>query len=291
MSSAQSKTEPADAHPFRSVGIVGLGVMGGSFAMALHRCGWTGDVVGWSVDDADLDAAERSGAISRRAGVLEEAFDGVDLIVLAVPLQVTCELLGRLAPVAASHVIVHDVASLKVPVGAAVAEHGLQSQWVGGHPMCGSEASGFQAARPELYDDARVWIVADETSEAGARRVESLWRELGAHPQRTDAMSHDALMAMASHLPQLTANVLAQILSDAGMSVSDLGPGGRDATRLAESSPEMWLDILAHAPVALPEALRRLGTEATRLADAVEQGDLDPVRDLLEQSRAWRQDS
>ena len=284
-----TRTDLPDPTPFRSIGIVGLGVMGGSLAQALRRQDEDCDVVGWDHDPSDLEAAVNSGAISRQAASLEDAVATVELLVLAVPVQATCGLLGRLAPLLESDTVVHDVASLKAPVQAAVTEHGLQSRWVGGHPMCGSQASGFGAARPDLYDDARIWIVASEGAEAGARRVDSLWRSLGAHPQRTEAPAHDALMGLVSHLPQLTSNLLGQVLAEAGVSVADLGPGGRDATRLAGSSPDMWIAILEHAPKALPAALRRLGEEAARLADELEGEGLDGVRELMERSRAWRE--
>ena len=144
MSSAHTRTESAEPIPIHSVGIVGLGIMGGSLAKALHEGEEPCHVVGWSLSDADLDAAERAGVISRRASSLEEAARDVDLLVLAVPLAATCELVGRLAPSLGGDAILHDVASLKGPVQAAVLEHGLERRWVGGHPMCGSEASGFR---------------------------------------------------------------------------------------------------------------------------------------------------
>lgn len=288
MSSAPTKTDVSDPGPFRSIGIVGLGVMGGSLAKGLHRRGGSGEVVGWDLDPSHLDGGERAGAITRRAACLEEAVEGMELVVLAVPVQAACALMGRLPHLLSSDAILHDLASLKTPVQAAVAARGLESRWVGGHPMCGSEASGFEAALPDLYDDARVWIVADDAAEAGARRVEALWRSVGAHPRRMDAPPHDALMGTVSHLPQMTANLLGQVMAEAGVSVADLGPGGRDTTRLAGSSPDVWVEILAHAPPTLATALRRMGKEATGLADAIEAGDLDAVRRLMVTTRAWR---
>ena len=157
--------------------------------------------------------------------------------------------------------------------------------------MCGSEASGFAAARADLYDGARVWIVGDDFAELNMGRVEALWRSLGADLHRTDASAHDELMGLASHLPQLTANLLASALAGAGVSAAELGPGGSDVTRLAQSSPEIWMDILSHAPESLPHALRRLGSEATHLADALDAGDLDALRALMEKTRGWRKGS
>jgi len=208
--------------------------------------------------------------------------------VLAVPLATTCELVGRLAGSLGEETILHDVASLKGPVQAAVSENGLDDRWVGAHPMCGSEASGFAAARSDLYDGARVWIIGDEFADVNMARVEQLWRSLGADPHRTDASAHDELMGLASHLPQLTANLLADALAGAGVSPADLGPGGAGITRLALSNPEIWLDILSHAPESLPAALRRLGSEAVHLADALDAGDLDALRSLMERTRGWR---
>lgn len=154
--------------------------------------------------------------------------------------------------------------------------------------MCGSEASGFAASRADLFAGARVWTVPGTQEDEPARRVEAFWRALGAEPRRVQADAHDRAMALTSHLPQLAANALARTLRDLGVEAEELGPGGRDATRLAGSSPEMWRDILTHAGPELAAALRGLQGHARALADLVEAGDVDGVAHWMSADRAWR---
>jgi len=287
MPSDPLNTESRPQSAFQSVAIIGLGLMGGSVALALRETGFSGQVSGWASHPSDVDGALRSGALTRGAGSVEDAVRDADLVLLAVPVRATCDLLGDVAPLMADEAVVHDIASLKVPVRAAATEAGLLGRWVGGHPMCGSEASGFPAARPELFAGARVWTVADRGARESLERIEAFWRALGAAPERTEAEPHDVLMATASHLPQIVSTLLAGAMAQAGVPRGDLGPGGRDCTRLAASNTGLWLDILAEAPPALRSALRGLGDEARGVADALEAGDLTPVRKLMERGAAW----
>jgi prephenate dehydrogenase len=133
-----------------------------------------------------------------------------------------------------------------------------------------------------------VWVVAAPAAAERAARVGSLWSALGARPTLVDAERHDHDMTLMSHLPQLTANLLASVLGDAGISAPDLGPGGRDMTRLAASSPEMWRDILALAPPELTGALRALAARAEEVAALVDEGRTDALEELMRRTCAWR---
>ena len=183
--------------------------------------------------------------------------------------------------------LLSDVASLKEPVERAARAAGLEDRWVGSHPMAGSEGSGFDAGRADLYDGARVWLVADDAAGAARDRVAALWEAVGGRPAPTGAAEHDRLMALASHLPQLTANGLARVLDDAGVTRDALGPGGRDMTRLAASAPGMWTDLLAEAPAELPEALEALASELRAMADEVRAGRMDSVAERMERTGRW----
>jgi prephenate dehydrogenase len=155
--------------------------------------------------------------------------------------------------------------------------------------MCGSAESGFGASRADLYVGSTTWVVAEAGSRWALPAIEALWRSVGSSPVATSSSEHDALMSFASHLPQFTATALAGTLEEAGLSASDLGPGGRDMTRLAASSPGMWRDIVALGfHPGLVEALRVLSGRARALANLIEERDGDGVANIMERTRRWK---
>ena len=283
-----SDPKPPEAAPFRRVAVIGLGVMGGSFARALTASATALEVRGWSPDAAERGAALRSGAIEAAPDDWSEAVQGADLVVLATPLPTACRLISEIAaePVLRDATIV-DVSSLKAPVARAAAQAGVSARFVGAHPMAGSEASGFPASRPDLFDGALVWIVAEPEAAAHTERVEALWRSLGARPVRTTATSHDRLMSLVSHLPQLTANSLAAALASSGIDPGDLGPGGRGMTRLAASNAEMWLGLFEQAHPDLVRGLRTVAGHLDTIADCLEAGDVEAIVSLMQDTRSW----
>lgn len=274
--------------PFRTVGILGLGVLGGSLARALGALPGGPRVVGWSPDPSEVEAALAAGALDERSGGPEAAAEAVDLLVLAAPLEACLALMEQTAPHLRHGAVVTDVASLKGSLADTVHTLGLRDQWVGCHPMCGSAESGFGASRADLFVDARIWLCAHQEAHRHLPAMRRFWVALGAVTAPVDPEAHDALMARVSHLPQLTANALAAVLEQAGVSPGDLGPGARDMIRLAGSSPAMWRDILAHAPRELPDSLRATAGRLTALADLLESGDLDAVARWMSESRDWR---
>ena len=283
-SDPSSGEEPA----FGRVAVLGLGLMGGSIVRALTERAPRSSVIGWSPDEGERRAAHEAGAIDRAPDRWQEAVADADLVVLAVPPAATCSLLvdvGRHAPPEST---LSDVASLKEPVARSARDAGLAGRWVGAHPMAGGEASGFGASRGDLFEGARVWLVSEDAASERARRVRLLWSRLGARPAQIGAEEHDRLMARASHLPQLAATVLASVLAEAGLSLDDLGTGGRDTTRLAASSPEMWRELLEHARPELVEGMRALSAGAREVADLLERGRLDELEELLRRAGSWR---
>ena len=279
----------SEAAPFERIAVIGLGVMGGSFARALTGTAAAPEVRGWSNDADERRAALDAGAVMAAPESLKEALRDADLVVLATPLQAVCRLISCIAADPPRRdVTIMDVSGLKTPVALVAAEAGVGSRFVGTHPMAGSEASGFSASRPDLFDGALVWIVAEPEAGAHTEKVEALWRSLGANPMRTSAAAHDHLMSLVSHLPQLTANSLAAALDDAGISPEHLGPGGRDMTRLAASNPEMWAGLLEGAHPDLVRALRTMAGNLQSMADDVEGGDIEAIVSLMEKTRTWR---
>lgn len=283
-------TEPEA--PLGRVAVLGLGVMGGSLCRALTDTGLAERVTGWSPEATERDAAVTARAVDFAAAEWRAAVQDADLVVLAVPLDAATRMLPEVAAVARGATLT-DVASLKGPVADAAVRAGVESRWVGSHPMAGSEQRGFWASRSDLYQDARVWLCRAAHGDpippdASAARVTAMWRGVGAEPAWLSAPEHDRLMAVASHLPQLVSNTLALVMEDAGLSPDQLGPGGLDVTRLAASSPEMWRDLLVHADPALVAGLRDLARTAERLATHVDDGDVEAIERLMRRTRAWR---
>jgi prephenate dehydrogenase len=230
-----------------TLGIIGVGLIGGSVGLAAGDSGW--EVVGVDTPQV-LDNAARSGAI-HRASTLKEVREA-DLVVLAAPISRVTDLLGDLNPTDA---LITDVASAK---GAIVRRaENLRLRFVGGHPMAGSQLSGVANASPNLFEGARYFLTpTDRTDPEDYREVAGFVRELGAVPTAVDPEKHDLLMAALSHLPHLMAAALLKVASDISPeALSFAGPSFRDLTRVGASNPELWSDILAENAPALGEAL------------------------------------
>lgn len=271
----------------RSVGIVGLGLIGGSLARDLAAAGWR--VLAEDRDHGTLAAARGAGVVD---GPLEPAaVDSLDLLVLAIPVRAAPARLHRLAGSLSpdSPVVITDAGSTKRSVTAAALDAGLGPRFVGAHPMAGSHQSGWGASRTGLFRGCRVWTCPSSASQDGAvTRVESLWRSVGGRPEPISPDDHDRLMAHASHLPQLAATALATALSRHGVPPDALGPGGRDATRLAASDPDLWTDILLDNADHVHPALDALAAELDTLARLLRDADSDAVRARLAAGRTWR---
>lgn len=278
------------------VGVVGLGVMGGSLARALSARGI--EVRGYSPDPAEAEAARAAGAVAAVAPSVEASARGVAWWVVAVPLSALAEVVAAGARAAPPRVM--DLVSLQQPPLRVAVEAGIAPRYRSAHPMVGSERSGYAASLPDLFLGAPVWLSAPGGGAGGASaprgpeserldaEVESFWRRLGARPTWCDPAVHDRRMAAASHLPQLTSNLLAHLLEAEGLRPADLGPGGLDMTRLAASSPAVWGSLLGHTAPELAPLLRRLAQASADLARHLETGDREAVDRLLTRTRRWR---
>lgn len=289
MSSVRSPAESA-ARPLGRLTVLGLGLMGGSLARGVSSLELADRVTGWSPRSTERDAALTAGAVSLAAADWREAVAEADVVVLAVPLGPAVDLLKELGDAAPERATLTDVVSLKAPLEEVAREAGVAARWVGSHPMTGGASSGFWASRADLFEGARVWTVPGDASPEHRRRVEHLWKGLGAETRLIAAAEHDRLMALASHLPQLVSNALAGVLDENEVGAGVLGPGGRDMTRLAASSPDVWLDLLARSSPDLVAGLRAVSRELGRAADLVESLDLAGLEALMRRTRKWSEE-
>jgi prephenate dehydrogenase len=212
-------------------------------------------------------------------------------VVLAVPAQVTLELIGRLHALLEPGALLTDVCSVKSPVIARATAEGLGDRFAGGHPLAGTHGSGFSAARPDRLRGCVVYVCETGTpgGDQAARRVMSFWEQvLEAQPVLIDAAAHDRQLAWTSHLPQAVASALAKALADRGLAGVSFGTGARDTTRLAASSPDMWIDILLYNRAAVVEALEATEQSLTDLRRLVAAGDADGLRAYLATAQRFR---
>lgn len=270
------------------VGIVGLGLMGGSLARALRECPDPPRIHASSLDRRDLERALADGTIDRGVEDAGEVAEFADVLVYATPLDATLRLLEVHRDRISEGAVVSDVVSLKEPVARKIRELGLRDRWVGSHPMAGSERSGFEAARADLFRDAPVFLVRDGAGREAEGAVEALWSDVGARIRWVEAEEHDRLMIWASHLPQLVSNALASSLERAGVLPADLGPGGRDMTRLAASAPDLWKGLLKAGGERETEALEAVVEELEALVGLLASGDSEEIEAYMEATRRWR---
>ena len=244
---------------FETVAIVGVGLIGASFALAIRKAGFRGRILGVS-SAAALEEARRRGAIDESAS-LEEAAARADLILLAQPISRILETLERLDYHLRAGSLVTDAGSTKGRIVACGRRAIKRAQFLGGHPMAGKEKRGAAEADPELFR-GRTWVLTPvepgELQSAAARELIAWIRAIGAAPLVLAPAEHDRVVAFTSHLPQLLSTALAAVLADCLERPEHLrasGPGLLDMTRLAASSFEIWRDILATNSDAIREAL------------------------------------
>jgi len=285
----QPNQRPAGQPPiFDKIGIVGLGLIGGSIALRAREL-WPSSLV-IAVDQKDvLEAAMRLHAIDVAADdlvVLAEA----DLVVLAAPVRQNIELLAELDDNVRQPAIITDTGSTKRDVVAAAAQLPPRFTFIGGHPLAGAAQGGLERARPDLFE-GRPWILTTKASDHSTPldKLSAFVRGLGAEPRVMEAAAHDRLLAYLSHLPQLTASALMHVVGDAvgqdGLSLA--GRGLADTTRLASSPDDIWKDIAATnrdeigpALDALIEVLQALRAD---LADG------DRLGEVFTDARRWRE--
>lgn len=274
-----------------SLAVIGLGAIGGSLAWQARLAGIP-RVVGYSPSRAEGVQALKASALSDLADTPAKAVRGADLVVLAVPPGPTLDLLGRLGPSLGPDAVLTDVCSVKAPVLARAREAGQADRFAGAHPLAGTHASGFAAARPDRLRGCVVYV-CETGSPAGhraARAVMNFWEQvLEATPVLIDPETHDRQLAWTSHLPQSVAYALAKSLSDRALGGISFGTGARDTTRLAASSPELWVDILLHNRGPLTEALRATEAATAELRGLLEAGDAEGLRSYLATARTFRE--
>ena len=229
--------------------VFGVGLIGGSFALALKKRRAVAHVVGVGRSRANLLAARRLGIIDEIATDAGAAVKDADLVLLAVPLGQTRAVLAQIAPHLAAHTVVSDAGSTKRDVITAARRQlgATFARFVPAHPIAGTEKSGAEAAFAELFENRNLIVTPEpETSARALKLVTAAWKLAGMRILSMDAAKHDRMFALVSHLPHLLSFTAVGNIADypdAARLFQHIGGGFRDLTRIAGSSPEMWRDI------------------------------------------------
>ena len=235
---------------FEQLGLVGCGLMGGSFALALKRAGLVKRVVGYSKSPSTTDRARQLGVIDVEAPSALLAVAGADIVLIAVPVSATESALKAIKHLITPKMLVMDVGSTKVDVVQAArrALGDKVASFVPAHPITGREVSGVEHAEATLYEGRQVILTPTErTLTAQLQKAQDVWTALGCRVNSMSPESHDAAFAAVSHLPHLLAFALMNSISGQPQAedfLSLAGPGFRDFTRIAASDPKVWRDIL-----------------------------------------------
>lgn len=279
---------------FRKVVIFGVGLIGGSFSLALRKAGAIGEVVGFGRTTATLEQARQLGILDRIGDdVVREVCDA-DIILIATPVAQMPDIFTRIAPHLGAQTLVTDGGSTKSDIVAAARVHlgSKISQFIPAHPIAGAEKSGAGAAMADLYQGKKVVLTPlPENSEESVAHVRKAWELCGAVVSELTPQQHDTMFAAVSHLPHLLSFALVHDLAqrdNRDQLLSFAASGFRDFTRIAASSPEMWRDISLANREALLQEVKRYADELYVVYQALENNDADKLEEIFSLAREVR---
>lgn len=279
---------------FNKIVIFGVGLIGGSFALALRKAEAVGEVVGFGRSAATLEQAKQLGILDRIGTDLAAELGDADIVLLATPVGQMAELMARIAPHLGAHTLVTDGGSTKCDVvGYARTQFGDKlAQFIPAHPIAGAEKSGAAAALADLYSGKKVVLTPlPENSPEAVARVRLAWELCGAKVSELTPQQHDEVFAAVSHLPHLLSFALVHDLAQRGnrdLLLSFAASGFRDFTRIAASSPEMWRDICLANRDALSKELQTYIAELNQMSAMLAAGDAAQLEQIFSTARKLR---
>jgi len=284
------------ARMFDTVAIVGLGLIGGTLALAVKERGLAGRIVGYGRSRERLAKAQDMGLIDCAALGFDQGLGDADLIVLGTPVSIICQQLRHIAPFVRPGAIVTDVGSVKAPIVEA-ARQALPAGacFVGGHPIAGTENSGFESALAGLFRNRICVLTPDaQTDSAACDHLERFWHLLGSRVVRMDVRTHDLVFGAISHLPHMVAFSLVNAVvalqgAYPAANILQYSAGGfKDFTRIAASDPVMWRDIALTNKSNILQALDHFEASLTALRTAITREDGQAIEALFQRSRDAR---
>lgn len=280
---------------FGKVTIIGLGLIGGSLAQALRESGEVRIVSGVDSDHGSVKYALENGIIDEGSTDVGESVSGAEVIVAATYVGTIVDTIRSAVPHAEDGALITDVGSVKAVIIREI-EGFIPERlgFVGGHPIAGTENSGVRNADPALFRGKRCILTpADKTSPELKEKAAALWKLTGSEVYEMDPDAHDRVFGLVSHLPHAAAYALVDAIlsSDNPDTLLNFAGGGlRDYTRVASSSPEMWVDIMTANRDNVLAALRQLGTSLSKIESALEKGDREALLKIFSGAAAAKRD-
>lgn len=274
--------------------IIGVGLIGGSLALALKQAGEVKHVVGCGRNEKNLIKGVELGVIDSYQVSIADAVKGADIVVLAIPLGAMQTVFEKIAGTISSQTVITDVGSAKASV-VKVATECLGErirQYVPGHPIAGTEKSGVEAGFASLYQNRKVILTPLESTDKDAiETIDKMWRHCGASIEYLSVQHHDKVLAATSHLPHMLAFALVTFLS--GLNDHDeifryAAGGFRDFTRIASGDPVMWRDVCLSNGDALLSLIDAYKDELDLVSDAIKNQDADRLLELFSKAKSER---
>jgi prephenate dehydrogenase len=272
---------------FEQLGLIGCGLMGGSFALAMKRAGLVKRVVGYSKSPSTTERARQMGVIDVEAPSALLAVSGADIVLLAVPVSATEATFKAIRHLITNNMLIMDVGSTKRDVVDAARKvlRDHVGSFVPAHPITGKEVSGVEHADPELYHGKQVILTPVEKTQVGhLKRAQEVWEALGCDVQQMSPDAHDAAFAAVSHLPHLLSFALVHGIANQPQGKQFLslgGPGFRDFTRIAAGDPKMWRDVLLANRVELVEQAKVFQRSLQEMLRLAEEGDGEKLEEMI----------
>jgi prephenate dehydrogenase len=276
----------------RTVGIIGLGLIGGSMAIDLRRRGFAERVLGVEREPVNASAAEKIGLVDEVVSY-DDCIARADILVVAVPVgsavRMVCDILDRFQEMGTKEKIVIDVCSTKEQICLATHYHPCRAQFVSTHPMAGTEYSGPWAAMPNLFDGrACIFANSEESAPKAVKTIEALYDALNMRPLYMNATQHDVHTAYVSHISHVTSFALALTVLDKERDekhIFDLASGGFSSTvRLAKSNADMWVPILTQNRENVLQVMDTYIEKMRSFREAIDNFDEDKVRSLINEA-------
>jgi prephenate dehydrogenase len=278
----------------RTLAIIGVGMMGGSLALAARQRAHVEEVRGYDNESRALDEALAAGVITRRCASVGEAAAGADLVVICTPVRRIPALVEEAAAATPPPRLITDIGSTKAAVLSRLSSR-ARRVFIGGHPICGAETSGVRFARPDLFERATYFLCPpDDAPPESHEALHALVQALGARPVVIGGEAHDRIMALVSHVPHALANILmAEVGSfeaSGRRALYSVGPSFKDLTRVAGANPAMWGDIFFDNRDALISALKSIAADIMLLCEHLRDGEEEQVSKSIQRAAGYRRE-